>query len=333
MREALGGAVSARDFRIPASSVSLTPDHSHIGVCNDNCWTLYDLATGQPGFVLESQGPWWLEALHPSGEMLARRTAETLELWLPDGRLFRSLAVPRRKSLYRNAPEYVSEMLTFSACGEYLWFGACPSEPPDGLWLISVPRWEVLDHIPVPRDPDNVYDEGETPDEPQFWWENDLVVHPETGWLAVNRHAGDSFLGISFHHAEGGKIITHDHLIGVSSEGFDAEPVNGLGVGPGGRWYAVASYGQLSEWDWPSCLCTNTIMASAFRLDLENDSDWDGPVAQIGEVVLALCLAVRCAVWKLLPSSRSARSCPACAGNCLRMACSFGTGAKSARGN
>ena len=97
-------------FRIPAGSVSLTPDHSRLGVCRDRCWTLFNLATGQPGFVLESQGPWWLEALHPSGEMLARRTAEALELWLPDGQLFRSLGVPRRKGLFHNRPEYISEV-------------------------------------------------------------------------------------------------------------------------------------------------------------------------------------------------------------------------------
>jgi hypothetical protein len=219
--------------------------------------------------------------------MLARRTAEELELWLPDGQLFRSIGVPRRKSLFRNSPEHISEMLTFSVCGEYLWFGACPTDPPDGLWLLSVPGWEVLDRIPVPRDPDNVYDRGETPDEPQFWWENDLVIHPETGWLAVNRFGGDSFLGISFHRAEGRTIITHDCLIGVSSERFDCEPVIGLAAGPGGRWYAVARYGQLSEWDWPSCHCTNTIRESEFQWDEDDYQDWDGPVARIGEVVFA----------------------------------------------
>jgi hypothetical protein len=269
-------------FDLPAGEVILSPDHSRLAVRQGNLWRTFDLATGREGYRFEQDGLTFLHALHPSGEMLARRTRETLELWLPDGQLFRSLALPRRKARYGKLQPALEEVLTFSACGKYLWLAACPADASDGLWLLGVDGWTVLDRTPVPPSLDNPDDCGT--DTLAAWCENEMVVHPQTGWLAISRWAGDSFLSMTFHAAKGGKIVTHEHQVRVDDRPFGGEPVGHLTPGPGGWWYGIEALGCLLAWDWPAV----KTMAAASDLGYEEKefSDWDG-FAAVGAVVLA----------------------------------------------
>jgi len=266
-------------FTLPAGEVLLSSDHSHVAVRQEALWRVFDLATGREGFRFESDGPTFLHALHPSGEMLARRTDARLDLLLPDGRLWRTLAVQRRRLRYRKLQPFAEEMLTFTACGGYLWFAACPADGPDGLWLLDVPMWRVLERGPLPPSIDNP--NRCRPEILNGWWENEMAIHPGTGWLAISRWAGDSFLSFTFHRAENGRRVDHEHCARVDDRPYDGENICPIAPAPAGRWITLGYDTQIYVWDWPSI----KPIACVHPPDDLEDSLFQGMAAACGSVL------------------------------------------------
>jgi hypothetical protein len=288
-----------RKATLPAGEVILAPDHSRLAVRRGDLWRAFDLQ-GREGFRFESDGPTFLHALHPSGEMLARRAASSLDLLLPDGKVWRSLSVSRRKPAYGKLQLGTEEMLTFSACGNYLWFAACPADGPDGLWLIRVPEWTVVERGPIPAGVDET-DQGRQKTG-EKWWENEMAVHPQTNVLGVSRWAGDSFLSVTFHYIADGRRVDHEYQV-YGDTAFDGGTVGYLTPAGRGRWIGL-SWGVLCEWDWPSLKRLECQTTGAFDYGDQEGLLWDG-LAVTGDWILARCETGEIHVlqeWTLVPA-------------------------------
>jgi hypothetical protein len=254
----LGGFRTLRT--LPAGPALLSPDGRWLGVHCGEAWRLYDLSNGcADGY---SFLPFWPRdevSLHPSGEMVARRTPDQVELWLPDERLLASTPFPPR-----NPRRWGREGLTFSACGDFLWFAAAPADGDHSLTLLRVPSLEVLDRIPPPA--------PEQADGPARWREFLLHVKPDSDHLTVSQSAGDSFRCVTFHTVRRGKIVTRRRFVGPDDRGFEGEPLNQLAFAPDGvRFCGFDLYDLIFEWRWSDCSVQRAAGVSWFPYGGDSD--------------------------------------------------------------
>jgi hypothetical protein len=264
---------------VPAGEGVVSPDGRWLGVGCGETWVVHDLHNGcAPGFRFErALDPRWEKtlsrhrkvfsekvdeiALHPSGEMMARKTAERLELWLPDGKLLKSVALPPR---HKHFCGYRS--LTFSASGEHLWLASAPAEGDHELQLLGVPGLDVLDRIAQPRDSRSEDEAG------QPWPEFSMSVSPATDHLAIRRWGGDTFFSLTFHSVRGRKIVTNRHHVGRFDDEFNGDPIGEPAHAPSGkRFCAWDSYCCIYEWRWPSCVVENQTHVSALQTSVVPD--------------------------------------------------------------
>jgi hypothetical protein len=233
---------------------------------------LHDLRDGlRRGFSFQTSQQ---ATIHPSGEMVAVRTAEEVQLLLPDGEVLSRVAFPGK------VHHLAYEALTFSACGKHLWFAHAPAEGAHYLYLLRVPSLETLDRAVAPHDPNSYRDSPEA-----GWRELSAFVNPVTNRLFLKRTTGDSYLSVSSLRARRGKIADLRHLAAEDPE-FNSDPIHALTFAPDGERFAgYDRYGAIYEWSWPEC----RVESSQWDHQLRNsDEDWVNleAIAYSGSLVL-----------------------------------------------
>ncbi len=237
---------------VPGGAIRFDPTRRWLGVdVTGDGLHLFDTANGlRPGFRFEATG-----AIHPQGDLVACRHGDEIRLHAPDGHVLHSARFP--------AKGWPGEWLTFSACGEFLWFACTPPGRPAVLLLLRCPSLELADECPPSPEPGRGY-----------WAELVGSVNPATGHLALRRQAGDDFIDLYFYKAEGGRIVRLDkHFTGTDEAGIPGECVQCAPVftADGKRFLLLDSDGFMHSYDFPSCGKSGELCETELREEMWGD--------------------------------------------------------------
>ncbi len=207
---------------------------------------LSDLQTGKSGkrfWPVESDGFPLCRAIHPNGECIAYRTAHAVKLVRPEGNLWHEAEFSQSDERYPAAPTakvaHGGETLTFSACGQYLWFTHVGSNG-DSLILLEFPTLKVLDRCDVPHNPASYYDNTRT------WGETEASLNLKTDTLYLVRQAGDTLLGVTVHSRDRHRIVTSPHQLDIHDSKVNTDRINEIAFSADGKQIAALnSYGML----------------------------------------------------------------------------------------
>jgi hypothetical protein len=231
---------------LPAGRTFLSSDRRWLGILDAADPTALSLhnttRSGQRGFCFEvPQGHRGL-ALHPSGEMVACRHGDELQVLLPDCRLLLAASYPVPTD------GWYDEAFLFSPCGDYLWFAHTPRTRVATLLLLRFPTLEVLDRCPPAHDPGNPYDGEKT------WCEVTATASPATNHLALSRQIGDDFLTLDFYSVRRNRIHRHRAHVWATGGDIAGERAGGAYFAADGKRFLVHdSDDWLNEFSFPTC--------------------------------------------------------------------------------
>jgi hypothetical protein len=241
-----GGLRPVASFPGGWSSTCLSPDYRWLGVVEEtnlSTLRLYDTTQRfRPGFSFEIERLSSSVAIHPSGEMIACRVGDDLQIHLPDGEVLRSATYPRPEGAWWD------EAFLVSPCGGYLWFAHATGEERGRLFLLRCPGLELLDSCPPGFDPRNPYDSEDS------WLELTATPGPATNHIALSREIGDDFLTLDFYTVRNNRIQHHPRHVFATDGDIPGERAGGAYFGADGRSFLVLdSDGFLHEFSFPDC--------------------------------------------------------------------------------